>query len=233
MKLMTKVLTISMLGLLLSSAGWADIGTTIQAGITYVAPRGEFTPLSGPFLPANTVGLQAVPQKTMFLGITQDLGSHFQLDLLGGIPPRHDVKLQVLDPSKLPPSSAALNGAVIAKVTQLAPTLLVNYRFGAASNRIRPFIGLGYNFTDFIKTESTSVGNAVNGGQTNINLNSSNGIAAQAGITASFYQHWSATASLLTARVHSTLTSNTLGVQNTSNVLFRPVVATLALGYSF
>ena len=232
MKLKTIIMT-SILGAFYSCASWAETGTTIQAGITYLAPRGEFTPLSGPFLPANTIGLQAMPQKTLFLGITQDLGEHLQLDLLGGLPPRHDVKLVILNQANLPPSSAAINGAVVSRVTQLAPTLLINYRFGMSSNRFRPFIGLGYNFTDFIKTESTAAGNMINGGQTNINLSSSYGIAAQAGISTMFCQNWSATASILTVRVHSTLTSNTLGIENTSNVIFRPVVATLAIGYRF
>ncbi len=211
----------------------ADTGTTVQAGMTYISPRADFSPISGPFVPSNTLGLAAETRYTLFLGATQDLGTHLQVDLLGGIPPKHDVKLQILQPANVPPSARAFNGAVIAQVTQLAPTLLLNYRFGTMQQRCRPFIGLGANFTDFIKTQSTAVGNAVNGGATNINLKHSWGPAAQAGINYALDQHWSVTASVLTVRVRSTLTSNTLGVENTANVMFRPVVATLALGYRF
>ncbi len=75
----------------------------------------------------------------------------------------------VLQPAALPGSVAA--------------TLFANYRFGDSANRIRPFVGVGVNYTVFDKTESTALNDAVNGGATTIKLKSSLGIERTSDIT--------------------------------------------------
>ena len=80
---------------LLSQGALADEGITLKAGVVQVLPHSSFTPLSGEFLPANALGLHAKDQTTLFLSVSYDLGENFQLDLAGGIPPKHDIQLVV------------------------------------------------------------------------------------------------------------------------------------------
>ena len=58
------------------------------------------------------------------------------------MPLADDVKLVVPKPAAAPDSVAAQKGAVAAKVRQVAPTLIANYKFGDASSQIGPFVGL-------------------------------------------------------------------------------------------
>ena len=218
---------------LLSQAASADEGITLKAGAIDIVPHSSFTPLSGEFLPVNALGLHAREQTTLFLGASHDLGDHLQVDLVGGIPPKHDIQLVVLDRSAVTPAIAAQNGAVVAKVTQFAPNLLLNYRFGDSSAVVRPYLGAGVNYTRFIHTESTATNDALSGGPTHIHLTSSFGPAAQAGALVKVNERWSLVADWLTARVKSKVTNNTLGVVSTSRVTFRAQAFTLAAAYGF
>jgi outer membrane protein len=120
-----------------------------------------------------------------------------------------------------------------AKVRQVAPTLFANYKFMDKSSALRPFIGAGVNYTTFDKRDSTAAGDTLNGGATSIGLKDSFGLAVQAGINYQFDKQWSLTASVSTAQVKTTMTTNTLGVERTTDIKFSPTVTTLAIGYSF
>ena len=78
------------------------------------------------------------------------------VELLAASPFSHDVKL---------------NGAFAAKAKQLPPTLSVNYHF-PTQGKIKPFLGLGLNYTTFFE-EETALGT--------LELDDSFGIAVNAG----------------------------------------------------
>ncbi len=52
-------------------------------------------------------------------------------------------------------------------------------------------------------------------------------------LTYKFDAKWSATAALATAKVGTTLTTNTLGIVRTAKIDFKPNVFSLAVGYNF
>jgi outer membrane protein len=83
---------------------------------------------------------------------------------------------------------------VIAKVKQRAPTLFVNYNFGAPSEKFRPFVGLGLNYTQFFDaTLLTASNDIVTGGPTKLKLKESFGLAGQIGIRYQYDDRWSVT----------------------------------------
>ena len=125
------------------------------------------------------------------------------------------------------------DGAIGAKVRQVAPTVFANYRFGDGNSQIRPFVGLGVNYTRFDNTESTPVNDAINGGPTTLKLKDSFGLALQLGVTAKLGGPWSVTGAWSTAQVKTKLTTNTYGIERTADITFKPSVFTLAVGYSF
>lgn len=207
--------------------------TTVKLGWANVEPNSSASAVSGPFTPVDALSLKVQSQSTLFFSVAREFTENWEAELALGVPPTHDVTLVVLKPSAVPGSVAALDGAVSAKVRQVAPTLFVNYKFGDSNSPFRPFVGLGVNYTVFDNAESTAVNNAVNGGATTIKLEDSVGLAFQLGVTAKLGGPWSITGAWSTAQVKTKMTTNTLGIQRTADITFHPSVLTIALGYSF
>ncbi len=160
------------------------------------------------------------------------MNDQWDVELALGFPPTHDITLTVNNAS-LPASAQAINGQTGARVRQVAPTLFFNYKFLEKSSAFRPFVGVGVNYTSFDKTSSNAVGNALNGGATSISLEDSIGLALQGGVTYRINNQWSLTAALATAQVKSKITTNTLGIERTADIRFKPRVFTVSVGYSF
>ena len=55
----------------------------------------------------------------------------------------------------------------------------------------------------------------------------------QAGVVYRFNALWSLSAALATAQVNSKITTNTLGIERSADIRFKPRVFTVAVGYSF
>jgi outer membrane protein len=122
---------------------------------------------------------------------------------------------------------------LIGTVRQIAPTLFANYKFGEATAKFRPFVGIGINYTMFDQANSTPLFNQISGGTTNNKLTDSWGLAAQVGASYKLDGPWSVSASWSTADVKSTLTNNTYGIERKTDIQFNPSVFILAVGYSF
>jgi outer membrane protein len=98
---------------------------------------------------------------------------------------------------------------------------------------LRPFVGLGLNYTIFDKRESTADGDSINGGATKIALKDSVGLAFQAGLSYRINDKWSITGAYTTAQVKTELTTNTLGIVRKADIKFKPTVWSISAGYSF
>ena len=223
---------VAALALLASGSALAQ-STTLKLGLVNVEPNSSATPVAGAFTPVDALGLKVQSRSTLFFSAAREINDRWEVELALGVPPTHDVSLVVLNPAAVPGSVAALDGGVAAKVRQVAPTLFANYRFGDVNSQMRPFVGLGLNYTTFDKTESTALNDAVNGGPTNIKLKDSVGLALQLGVSFKLGGPWSLTGAWSTARVKTKMTSNTLGIERSSEITFHPSVLTLAVGYSF
>jgi len=220
-----------------SCAAFADPsyldGTTFKLGVVNVNPHSDATPITGPFTPPDALSLKVESKTTLYFGASYNFTDHWQADFAMGIPPKHQVDVVVLNPAVMTPEMAATNGKAASYVTQLAPTAFINYVFCDKDASFRPYIGLGINYTKFTKAESTPLNDNLNGGPTTLGLTSSKGAAAQVGFSEKITKEWSVYASYTTAKVHTTLTSDTLGIDRTSNIKFKPAVLTLAIGRSF
>jgi outer membrane protein len=216
----------------MSTAALAQ-GMTVKIGVTRVNPNSSASAFTGPFLPADTISAKVQSQSTLLLSISRDITPNWEVEFALGLPPAHDITLVVLKPSALPPSVAAQDGQVAARIKQVAPTVFANYKFGDVASTIRPYVGLGVNYTNFASPESTLLNNSINGGPTSMKFEDSMGLAFQVGVNVKISGPWSATLSWATAQVRTRATTNTLGVVRTADVSFSPSVASLLLGYSF
>jgi outer membrane protein len=208
-----------------SFAAWGQ-QNTIKLGVAHLDIRSQADNLSsnGPaFLTPQPAGLSVGDATTLLVSYIRKLDDHWDLDLEAGLPPSHDTNgVGTLAPF-----------GVISKVKQAGPTLFINYNFGAPDNKFRPFVGLGINYTHFYDAESTASGNLASGGPTKLELSDSWGPAAQIGASYKLAQNWSVIGSIAMAKVKSDLTATTGSIRRTTTIDFRPVVYTLAVGYSF
>lgn len=204
---------------------------TIKIGVASVQPHSSTSDFSGPFTPSG-ISLEVLNKTTSFFSYTREINDQWDLELALGAPPTHDIALKINNPG-LPASAQALNNQIGARVRQVAPSLFANYKFLEKTSPFRPFVGVGINYTQFDNTSSTAAGNAINGGPTSISLEDSIGLALQGGMTYRFNDQWSLSAALITAQVKSKITTNTLGIQRTADIKFKPTVFTVAVGYSF
>lgn len=127
------------------------------------------TPIAGSGVSVNN---DLVPE----VDFTYMLNSHWGMELILGTS-SHDVKGQG-------PVIGTLGNIIDSKV--LPPTLTLQYHFSPSSN-IRPYAGVGLNYTHFYD-ESVTGGLAQPGAR--VNIDDSWGLAAQAGVDVDVSKDW-------------------------------------------
>lgn len=128
---------------------------------------------------------------------------------------------------------APYDGVVVARVKQTAPTLFLNYKFLDASSALRPYVGVGINYTNF-KVTSTGAGDALyNDGPVRISSTDSIGFAFQTGVNYKIDKSWSVNAGWATAAVKNNVTIRTNNSEQTLSYRFHPSVFSLMVGYSY
>jgi len=141
--------------------------------------------------------------------VRPDLG----VELVLGVPPRIEAKAT---------GSVAFLGDDVLSAKNVAPTLLVNYHFGAAGDTWRPYLGAGVNYTRFTGIRSSLA--------PKVEMGDSWGWAVQAGVDYALNRQWGLWASVGAARVKSKVVATGATVLTTT-IDFRPV--TYAAGVSF
>ena len=200
----------------------------VRLGMYFVHYEAQADDISGPYTPAG-LNVHVNNVETLYVAYVRSLSSHFNVELAFGYPPL--TKTEGRGPAKL--GSVPYNGQVISTARWVAPTLLVEYVFGSPSSRLRPYVGVGANYTKFVARQSTAAGNAASGGPTSISLTASVGPAATAGLSYEVNDRWHVYASYSVAQVNSKLTANTAGIIRTSEVHFWPNTVVVSAGYSF
>jgi outer membrane protein len=200
----------------------------LRLGVYFVFYRSKADDLSGPYVPPG-VNLHVRDVQTLYAAYVRRLSSRFDVELAFGLPPVTHTEGK--GPATL--GSVPYNGVVISTARWVSPTLLLEYKFLSESSPLRPYVGVGVNYTTFIDRNSTAAGNAASGGPTRLSLTPSVGPAATVGVAYRITPHWHAYASYSYSQIKSTLTADTAGVIRTTRIDFGPQVLVLSAGYSF
>ena len=215
---------------LATTGAFADDGgsNTVRVGMYFVHFDAKADDISGPYVPS---GLNIHPNdvETLYLAYVRTLSTHFNVEFAFGYPPL--TKTEGRGPATL--GSVRYNGQVISTARWFSPSLLLNYVFGDANSRLRPYVGVGVNYTKFLARQSTAAGDAASGGPTSISLPVSVGPTATAGLAYELAERWHLYASYSVAQVNTKLTATTAGLSRTSNVHFWPNTLVISAGYSF
>lgn len=201
---------------------------TVYLGGAYIKVDSQSPALKGGApLPPPGANIDVDDARTIVFGYKRYFTDHWGVDFALGIPPRH----KVYGKDFLKPFGQ------VASVKQVAPTVFVNYRFGDAGDRLRPFVGVGINYTHFTGGRSTASGEAASGGPTTIKLKDSVGLAAQVGVSYALTKEWSLNASFAMAKVKAdqkaTTTTREGPIVRTTTIDFNPKVFCVTVGYSF
>jgi len=137
----------------------------VRVGGSYIDPTSDGGNLSG-----TTQEFEVDSATSLTFDLTYMLDDNFAIELLAAWPFEHDIKLQ--------------GAGKIGTTKHLPPTLSFQYhwtRWGA----IKPYVGVGVNYTYFFDTDAEG---ALSGA--NLDIDNSWGAAYQVGVDYSFNDNW-------------------------------------------
>ena len=174
-----------------------------KVGAIYYQTHSKTNGISGIGVPPGAdadVGSATTLLLTYERAITPDIGVEFVL----GIPPTIKAKAT---------GTVAFLGEVLS-AKNVAPTVLVNYHFGAAGDALRPYLGAGINHTKFTSIKSSLA--------SDVKMSDSTGLALQAGFDYALDKDWGIFASIAAVKVKSKLVASGSTVLTTT-IDFRPI----------
>ncbi len=228
-KFALRALPVALLTLTASLARADQIpNNTVRIGEYWVFYHVSADDISGPYVPPG-LNLDVGNVQTPYLAYLRRLSTHFTAELAFGIPPL--TKTYGKGPATV--GSIPYNGQEISTARWFAPNALIEYVFFDDSHKLRPYIGVGVNYTKLYDRDSTAAGNALSGGPTSLSLPVSVGVAGTAGVSYRLPHNWSVMASYSASQVRSRLTADTAGVLRTTEISFGPQTLVIAAGFSF
>lgn len=192
--------------LLVAAALLAPSAFAHQAGDVLV--RGGAVMVSPTTGSGDTLDVQSNTQ----LGLTLSymVTDNWGVELLGATPFSHSVEM---------------GGVEVAKVKHLPPSLMAQYYFGDAQSKVRPYVGAGVNYTFFFDEKGRG---PLDGAK--VDVDSSWGVAAQAGIDMAVTDNLFVNSSIWYMNIESDVTVNGAVVEKTK---INPVGLMVGVGYRF
>lgn len=213
MKLHLKILAASAVAWLAAGSAFAD-GLTLKVGGARYQTHSKTTGISGIGIPAGA-DAQVGDASTALFTIERALTDNVGVELVLGVPPTVKSKAT---------GSVAFLGDNVLSAKNVAPTVFVNYHFGSPGNALRPYIGLGLNYTKFVSIQSKLA--------PNVQMSESMGMAWVGGVDYAITRQLGLYASASSLDVRS----NVVGVASTvltTSIDFRPVVYSIGASYKF
>lgn len=158
----------------------------IRGGVGHVAPTGESVTV-----PVVGGKVEADSSTNLAVNFTYMMSDNLGVELLGALPFKHDITHNSL--------------GKVGETKELPPTLILLYNFAPKSG-VRPYAGVGLNYTTFF-SEKTS--GALNG--TSLKLDDSFGLAVEAGVDVDIDKDWFFNASLWRMDIDTEADSSALG----------------------
>ena len=215
---MNKKITLSLIAASLLTAGLSFTATAhqagdiiVRAGVVMVAPN-ESSPVV-----ADIAEFEVDDDVQLGLNFGYMVTDNFGVELLAASPFSHDVSLGEL--------------GKIADTKQLPPTLVAQYYFGDAQSALRPYVGVGVNFTNFYDNDFTQ--EAKDLGLDNLSLSNSWGLAAQVGLDYQIDKNWLVNASVWYAKISTDVSFDLGADQVVVDTDIDPWVYMISVGYVY
>ncbi|MFL0800174.1 MAG: outer membrane beta-barrel protein [Agarilytica sp.] len=190
----------------------------LRAGLSTAAPSED----SGNVIVdgAETPMSVSVDNNTQLgLNVVYVLNPNWAIELLAATPFAHTINLE----------NSGIDGE-LADVTHLPPTLSALYFFAGSESKIQPYAGLGLNYTIFFDESFKSEREPT---FSNLELDSSFGLAVQAGFDYMLNDNWMINGSIRYISISTTANFNVGASAASVDVDIDPWVYTLSAGYKF
>ena len=190
-----------------------------RVGATRISPDVASGNLTVPSLPGTQADIHSDTELSG--GITYMVTDHWAVDFPLALPYTHEIV-----------GAGAIAGAgKLGEVKALPVTLFAQYRFGAPTARLRPYLGAGPTYAKFYRERSTGTLSALTAGSpTTLSVKSKLALTVQAGATFALNERW-----FLDAMVAKTFlkTRTTLSTGQTLDITSDPITLAVGLGYRF
>lgn len=198
---------------LAASGAWAQ-DNIVKLGATLYDSNSRTTGIKGVGVPP---GADAVvgDATTAIIVFERTLDPNVSVELVLGVPPKVRARAA---------GSVAFLGDNVLSARNIAPTLFVNYAFGAAGSSLRPYLGAGLNYTRFGSISSPLA--------PKVEMSDSLGLALVAGVNYALDRQWGLFASVARVDVSSNLVATGATVLTTT-IDFRPTVYSVGTRYRF
>lgn len=225
MKLILKPICLA--AIMLGAAGAAQAQSAgawlLKVGATQISPEVTSDGLSAPSSPGATLNVK--PDTELTGSLTYLYTEHCSIEAYFGMPFKHEIV-----------GDGAFAGiGHLGKVKQVSPTLLAQYRFNPANERVRPYVGVGATLTYFYGLEGSGALTAATnpgGSPTQISLGARKKLAlsTQVGFNVKVKEGW-----FVDASVMKTFISNTAYLSTGQSIKMKldPLSVGLAIGYQF
>lgn len=211
------------------SIGWVYLSPRSSSGPTTLVQVGG-VPV---YQPQAGTGVKVQGAGTVLLAYEHFWTDQFSTQLALGIPPTH----------KFEGTGQVAVFGVLGEAQQISPTVLAKYNFGEPGQTLRPYVGLGFNYTWFRNPHITNAAfQAASYGPasvTGVSGSPSWNPVLSAGLSYRLDEHWSLFASLsyapLTTDVTVDAVNTSLGVpvKTMTEVKLRTLATALNLAYRF
>mgnify|MGYP000098921191 CR=1 FL=1 len=201
--------------------------TTLLSGNAFAHEAGEFfiragsatvRPTEGAGGTLGSLGGFDVSNNTQLgLTFTYMATDNIGVELLAATPFRHKI-------------GTAATGD-IATVHHLPPTLMAQWYFGDSSSKLRPYVGVGVNYTTFFDESVNDTGKKT--GISDLSLKDSWGAAGQVGMDYLINRDWLINASVWYMDIDTDVRFKAGGQQQSINTRLDPWVFMFSAGYRF
>ncbi|MFM1896985.1 MAG: hypothetical protein RLZZ385_2059 [Pseudomonadota bacterium] len=159
------------------------------------------------------------------LNLVYMLSDNLGVEVLAATPFEHDLSAAGL-------SQYGFRTTDLGSTKQLPPTVSALYFFGNSASMIRPYVGVGGNYTTFFSKDLSA--SAISElGAANLELDDSWGLAARAGIDIELSANWLINASVWAIDIETDASFNSALGMVTADVAIDPMVYMISLGYRF
>ena len=197
----------------------------VRGGLTMVAPDSGKTPILLGGSANNGMSLTVDDNTQLGLNFVYFFDSNWAIELLAATPFTHDVTLQ--DPK----GTLQADGAPLAEVSHLPPTLSALYYFDTGTS-LKPYVGVGLNYTIFFDEKFSDA--AASLGLSNLELDGSFGYSVQVGADYHINDKWHVNASVRYIDINSDATFDVEGDSiGSASIDVDPMVYSIMLGYKF
>jgi outer membrane protein len=213
MAIRVEVLAVA-LALLFAAGAASAQDNIVKFGVTEYTTHTQTNGISGVGVPPGA-DADTGNATTVIFTYERLLTPNFGIELALGIPPRLQANAT---------GSVAFLGDDVLSAKIVAPTVFLNYHFGAPRDTWRPYVGAGINYTRFVSIQSKLSSTA--------EMSDSWGWAVQGGMEYVLNEQWSLFGSVSALKVKSDLVASGATVLQTT-IDFRPVVYTIGAAYKF